>query len=510
MLAIEEIPEAVASMRNVFKTEKTCSASWRKGQLKALLRLLREGKDELCEAMKKDLHKSMFEGYMTEINMVENECYNALYHLDDWMAPQSKSTNLYNVPSTASSVYNDPMGVVLIMGAWNYNVVLTLEPLVGALAGGNCVLLKPGNYSTNSSEVMARLVAKYLDNDCVKVITGNRVVNAACLKEKWDLIFFTGSPFVGKLVARAAAEHLTPIVLELGGKSPCVVDKTCDLAVSVKRMVFGAMLNCGQTCVRPDYFLVDEEIGDQFVRQVQATLREFYGSDAQKTEWFGRVVNDSSFRRLVGLMESSKEYIVAGGKTEESERYIEPTVFDFGSDFEAFSSSAIMGEEVFGPLFPVVRYSNLDQAIDFIRAGEKPLALYCFTSDSSVRGAILNRTYSGGAVINDCCVHLSNGDLPFGGVGNSGMGNYHGKYSYDTFTHQKAVMQRNFLFPQMENALRYPPYGEWNQKALQTLQMPIWALIWDRLMHQLTPKNGIILALILYIFRLRSTKAAKL
>uniref|UniRef100_A0A6S8A181 Aldehyde dehydrogenase n=1 Tax=Aplanochytrium stocchinoi TaxID=215587 RepID=A0A6S8A181_9STRA len=506
MIEPEQIPEACAELRAEFNTEKTVSLGWRKGQLKALLTLLKEGREELCRGMNADVNRSMFEGYMTEINMVENECYHALQHLESWMSPERKNTNLFNVPSPGSYIYNDPYGVVLIMGAWNYNVVLTLGPLVGAIAGGNCVMLKPGAYAAESGLAMGRLITKYMDTSCIKLVCGNRVVNAACLEQKWDLIFFTGSPSVGKLVAHAAADHLTPIVLELGGKSPCIVDKTADLTVSVKRILHGALLNSGQTCVRPDFFLVNEEIADAFLKELKTQIINFYGKDAQKSEWYGRIINDNSFKRVMNLVEGSRDKLYYGGNSDASDKYIEPTVFDFGHDFKAFGEAPVMLEEVFGPLLPVCRYSSIEECIEFIRAGEKPLALYCFTTDATIREEVLNRTYSGGAVINDCCVHLSNGDIPFGGVGNSGMGNYHGKFSYDTFTHQKGVMHRGFMFNQMEDALRYPPYEQWNQSALGILQMPIWSYLWDKAMSAVEVKNGALLAMALYIAKLKLQK----
>mmetsp|Transcript_286 Transcript_286/g.300 ORF Transcript_286/g.300 Transcript_286/m.300 type:complete len:510 (+) Transcript_286:126-1655(+) len=503
MIEPSQIPEAVAELRSEFNTEKTASLEWRKGQLKALLKLLKEGREELCKGMKADLNRSMFEGYMTEINMVENECYQALHNVESWMKPERRATNLFNVPSNGSYIYNDPYGVVLVMGAWNYNVVLTLGPLVGAIAGGNCVMLKPGAYSAESGLAMGRLISKYMDTSCIKLVCGNRTVNSALLEQKWDLIFFTGSPFVGKLVAKAAADHLTPIVLELGGKSPCIIDKTASLETSVKRLLHGALLNAGQTCVRPDFFLVHEEIADSFFIELKQQILNFYGTDAQTSDWFGRIINDNSFTRIMKLVDASRDKIIYGGNSDASDKYIEPTVFDFGSDFKAFGEAAVMQEEVFGPLFPCCRWSNIEECIDFIRAGEKPLALYCFTSDTTLREEVLNRTYSGGAVVNDCCVHLSNGDIPFGGVGNSGMGAYHGKFSYDTFTHQKAVMQRGFVLNQMEDALRFPPYSEFSQTALGILQMPIWSHLWEKAMHAMELRNAALVFMALYIAKLK-------
>lgn len=413
----KQIPSAVEELRNEFSTGKTLSENWRRSQLEALLKLIREGREELCIAMKDDLNKSHFEGYMTEINMVEMECSHALEHLSEWMKPEWKASNLFNTPTYYSQVAHDPLGVVLVMGAWNYNVVLTLTPLVGAIAGGNCVMLKPGSYSVQSGKAMAKLVTKYLDNKCIKIVEGDREVNSALLSQKWDLIFCTGSSLMGRLVAKAAAEHLTPIVLELGGKSPCIIEESCDLGTAARRILHGGLLNAGQTCVRPDHFFVQESIAEPFLKTLKSSLIDFYGEDPKQSEWFGRIINDKSFKRVSNLVESSRKYIVQGGELDASTKYIAPTIFNFGKDWEAFENSAIMQEEVFGPLIPIVYYKDLKDVIHFINKRDKPLALYAFTSNSDVITQLQEKTSSGGFVVNDACVHLSNNDIPFGGVG---------------------------------------------------------------------------------------------
>jgi acyl-CoA reductase-like NAD-dependent aldehyde dehydrogenase len=414
-----EIQDAVRDLRVEFATGKTLSESWRRSQLEALLKMLQEGRGELCEAMKRDLNKSHFEGYMTELNMVEMECSHALAHLSDWMKPEWKTSNLFNIPTLYSQVKHDPLGVVLVMGAWNYNIVLTLTPLIGAIAGGNCVMLKPGSYAVYSGQAMAKLVTRYMDTKCIKIVEGDREVNGALLREKWDLIFCTGSSLMGRLVAKAAAEHLTPIVLELGGKSPCVVEESCDLGTAARRILHGALLNAGQTCVRPDHFFVQESIAKSFIETLKSTLVDFYGTNPKESEWYGRIINDKSFKRVSALVESSRQYIVHGGEVDAKTKFVAPTVFDFGADWNAFEKSAMMQEEVFGPLIPVVYYKDLKDVVKFINSREKPLAMYAFTGSSSVIQQLQDQTTSGGFMVNDACAHISNNDLPFGGVGMS-------------------------------------------------------------------------------------------
>jgi acyl-CoA reductase-like NAD-dependent aldehyde dehydrogenase len=489
-----DLSSTVAELRRTFESEKTLDLEWRRAQLRAFQRMITEGRGELCAAMRADLNKSEFEGYMTEINMAEMECAHALAHLDEWCAPENKSTNLFNVPSMSSEVRPQPFGVVLIMGAWNYNVVLSLCPLVPALAGGNCVLLKPGSYSKHSSDAMARLVAKYLDPNAVRVVCGDRDVNAACLAQRFDLIFVTGSTLIGKLVLEAAAKYLTPVVLELGGKSPCIVDRSCDVGVTANRIVHGAMLNAGQTCVRPDYVLVHAAVADEVIGAIRQRLVQFYGQDASQSDFYGRMINDKAAARVAQLVAAEKKRIVFGGEVDLAAKYVQPTMFDFGEDLGAFGDSAIMQEEVFGPLIPIVRYRSLQDVIRFIRQREKPLALYVFTSDSAMREEVLLRTFSGGAVVNDACVHLSNPDLPFGGVGNSGMGSYHGLYGFRCFTHQRAVLIRHPWIGDMP--VRYPPYAPWKQTALGWLQMPVWSLWWGKVVRALDVKSALIVVLL--------------
>ena len=367
-------------------------------------------------------------------------------------------------------IHKDPYGVVLVFGAWNYNLLLSLQPIVGAIAAGNCVVVKPGSFAINSSNIIVRLVNKYMDNRCIFALEGDRHTTAALLKERFDKIFFTGSQHVGRIVAAEAAKFITPVVLELGGKSPCIVDETVDIKIAARRCAWGAFLNGGQTCVRPDYLMVHESIAEAFIEEFKQTVKIFFGEDPKQSDYFGRLINSNAFERLKDCIEADSKYMIHGGTSDAKERYIEPTLFDFGRDLEAFASSQIMSEEIFGPLTPIFRYNNLqEQVIPFIRAREKPLSLYIFSNDSATSDYVINVTSSGGAVVNDTIVHLANPNLPFGGVGSSGMGSYHGKHSFDCFSYQKAVVKRRLV---MDNGLRYPPYSSSDMKVVNMAMNP--------------------------------------
>lgn len=476
---LSEVPGIIAGLRTAFGSDRTLSREWRIQQLKAVIRMINECKKDLCEAMLKDLHKSAFEGYVTELELVLSEAQVAIAHLDEWMTPKKTSNSALNIPCW-STTQHDPLGLVFVMGAWNYPVQLALAPLVGAIAGGNCVVIKPGSYSVAVSNCLARIIPKYMDSKCIRVIEGNRHMTTALLKERFDKIFFTGSGFVGRIVALAAAEHLTPCVLELGGKSPFIIDRSANLVHASERLVWGSFLNGGQTCVRPDFVMVHKDVADAFFKHVQTTLIKFYGENPQHTEWFGRCINDSAFKRLIKLMNDNMDLVVVGGDRDASDKYIQPTVYDFGTDLKAFESNPLMQDELFGPLLPCVRYSETEEAVQFVRrlATGKPLALYAFSSDSKFIDTIKTRTTSGGLVINDCLMHLANHALPFGGVGSSGMGSYHGHYSFQCFTHEKAVLQKSsfldesFLFKPLL-AVRFPPYTPFKKFMVKTFSHPV-------------------------------------
>jgi aldehyde dehydrogenase (NAD+) len=350
--------------------------------------------------------------------------------------------------------------------------------LVGAIAGGNCVVIKPGSYAIASSHALARAITKHFDQDCIRAIEGNREITQALLDESFETTFFTGSAFVGKMVAEACARHLRPCVLELGGKSPTIVDKSANLHHAVQRLIWGTFVNGGQTCVRPDFCCVHEEVASEFFDLCRKYIKQFYGENPQQTEWFGRCINDGAFKRIKGLLDQSVDHLVCGGKTDASDKFIEPTVLDFGRDIQAFQRSPIMQDEIFGPLLPCVRFTDLESVIRLIRElpTGKPLALYCFASNSNVIEQIKTRTTSGGLVINDCLMHLANHELPFGGVGNSGMGSYHGIRSFNAFTHEKAVLEKvswideSFLMKPLLSA-RFPPYTPWKATLVKLFSL---------------------------------------
>jgi aldehyde dehydrogenase (NAD+) len=357
---------------------------------------------------------------------------------------------------------------------------LTLAPLVGAIAGGNCVVIKPGSYAVASSNAMARAIDKYFDRECIRVVEGNREMTSALLNETFEQTFFTGSAYVGRMVAQAAAKNLRPCVLELGGKSPTIVDKSANIEHAVARIVWGTFLNGGQTCVRPDFVMVHEDVATSFFAECKKVILKYYGADPQQSKWFGRCINADAFKRLRALLTDLGDKVICGGVSDESDKYISPTVIDFGRNMEEFRSSKIMQDEIFGPLLPCVQFRNLDTVIRTIRDLNtgKPLALYCFATDSDVINEVKTRTTSGGLVINDCLMHLANHELPFGGVGNSGIGAYHGERTFNAFTHEKAVLEKSAtldqsIFFKFLLSARFPPYT-----PLKATLVNIFSLHW--------------------------------
>jgi len=431
-----------------------------------------ECSDKMCEALHSDLHRSRDEGWLTEINPVQHHIQMCLDHLDEWMAPEPVMIDVVNIPGY-SYVEAEPLGVALVIGAWNYPIQLTLMPIVGAIAAGNtvCVKVPSSKYSSASSRALADCLHQYLDPEAVCVIEGDRSATQAVLAEKWDSIFFTGGCFVGRMVAEAAAKNLTPVVLELGGKSPCIVDRTADLAITCRRIVWGGFFNAGQTCVRPDYVLVEDAVADVFLAEMIKTVKKFYGDKPSESEFFGRLINTRAAERVQGLLKKGDGKVIVGGENNVAERYCAPTVVDFGSNVEEFEKSGLMNEELFAPILPVLRYKGgIDQVVEFINAREKPLVLYAFTDDATTQSRLKNETSSGATVFNDTLMHMASHKLPFGGVGNSGMGRYHGKYSFDTFSHQKPVLVKYFALDWLVQ--RYPPYSALDVKILRLVQYP--------------------------------------
>ncbi len=445
---MDSIAKAVEAHRAFFRTGKTKEIEFRLENLKKLMNALSKYEDRIYEAFWMDLRKSKMEVYGTEIGMVIKEIKLNLKKAKKWARPTRVMTDMLNFYST-SRIVHEPFGVVLIMSPWNYPLQLALSPLVGAIAAGNCAMVKPANYSANVSRVIKDIITEIYPPEYVSVFTGDRSVNQAVLDQRFDLIFFTGSPSLGKIVMEKASKNLTPVVLELGGKSPCIVEKDANLDVAAQRICFGKFLNSGQTCIAPDHLFIHEDVKHQFLEKLIGCIRHFFGRDPGKSPDFGRIITEQQWLRLEALMNSAGT-IIHGGQARREDRFIEPTIID-GITYD----DPIMQEEIFGPLLPVLEYTRLEDVISMINDHEKPLAMYFFSSSNEKRDLLLSSTSSGGGCINDTIMHVSNPNMPFGGVGNSGMGCYHGKYSFDTFSHHRSILQKTTRF---NPSIPYPPY----------------------------------------------------
>jgi aldehyde dehydrogenase (NAD+) len=443
---VERIPEIVASQRGYFATHKTKALDYRLDMLRRLRGAIVRYEQRLCDALYSDLHKSYEEAYLTEISIILGEIDNFLKNLPRWAAPSKKKTPFKLFPSK-SCVVTEPLGVALIIAPWNYPVQLLLNPLVGAIAAGCTAVLKPSPYVPNVSRVLSELIKESFTQEYVAIVEGNREVNAALLKERYDVIFFTGSPDLGRVVMRSAAENLTPVILELGGKSPVIVDRSADVSLAAKRVAWGKTLNAGQTCIAPDYLLIHRDAKEQFISEFAKAIDELHGKDIVRSDHYVRMVSDSAFRRVSGyLRDGTVRY---GGRVVAEERFIEPTLLDCVA-----VDSPVMREEIFGPVLPMVEIESVDQAIEFINHREKPLALYLFASERDAK-RVIAQTSSGGACVNDVIMHIANEYLPFGGVGNSGMGRYHGRDSLYAFSHRRSVLATS---TKIDLPFRYMPY----------------------------------------------------
>lgn len=449
------IPELVALQRQAFMLNHPYTVDER---LEAL-ELLREGilrrEQEICQALEQDLGKSPGEAYMTEIGMVLSELSYAIRHLRKWAAPRRVKTPLAQFPSR-SFILKEPYGVVLIMAPWNYPFQLTLAPFIGALAAGNHCILKPSNYSPATSGVIFDLIAECFPVERAAVILGGREENQALLEQRFDYIFFTGGVNVGKIVLEKAARYVTPVSLELGGKSPCIVDDSADIPVAARRIAFGKALNAGQTCVAPDYLLVQEKVKDRLLAEIQKCWQTFYGDALTSPQW-PRMINEKHYRRVMDLL--SREKIYCGGQGDGQR--IAPTLLE-----DVSWDAPIMQEEIFGPVLPVITFKRIEEVVPLINAREKPLALYLFSRRSAAQELILSKVSFGGGCVNDTIIHLASDQLPFGGVGGSGMGGYHGKYSFDTFTHEKSIVSKgNWL----DLPVRYAPFSQKKLRIIKKL-----------------------------------------
>lgn len=421
----------LANIKSFFSTNQTKSISFRLQQLRNLKEAILKFQPKLEQALWEDLHKSPEEAYLTEISIVLGEIDNHIRHLKKWSRPKKVLTPIHLLPSSSRIIY-EPLGIALIIAPWNYPFQLLFNPLVGAISAGCCAVLKPSPDSSKTATVMEEIITSTFPADYITLIQGRREVNTLLLQKQYDVIFFTGSPALGKIVMKAASEHLTPVVLELGGKSPCIVDHDANIQVAAKRIAWGKMINAGQTCIAPDYLLVHENVKDDLLNLIGKNIREMYGEDIKKSRFYPRIVSDRAIQRLLKLLE--KGTIYTGGDYDINEKYISPTIID-----NITPSDPVMQEEIFGPILPVMTFNNINEVIKYINVNEKPLAFYYFGTNSNGKDILL-KTTSGGGCINDTLMHIANHHLPFGGVGNSGMGKYHGLGSFLAFSNSRAIV----------------------------------------------------------------------
>jgi aldehyde dehydrogenase (NAD+) len=441
------IPRILEAQRTFFATRATRAVPFRLEALEKLERAVLAHERRLTDALYADFRKSPFEAYVTEISMVLAELRLHRKRLRAWARPVRVPGTLANFPS-ASAIQREPYGVALIIAPWNYPLQLLMNPLVGALSAGNCAVLKPAEFATHTSAAIAELIAETFPPEYVTAVPGGRAVGEALLEERFDTIFFTGSPALGRIVMEKAARHLTPVCLELGGKSPCIVDADANLPVAARRIAWGKFLNAGQTCVAPDYLLVHQDVKKPFLELLKKAITTMYGEAPRRSPDYPRIINDQHLAHLLRLLAGQK--VSFGGEVAEAERYVGPTLVEgMGLD------DPIMQEEIFGPLLPILTFATLEEAVSQVNARPKPLALYYFSESRDRQDLVLARTSSGGACINDTLIHLANPHLPFGGVGNSGQGAYHGWHSYDTFSHRRAVLRKPTW---LDLPLRYAPY----------------------------------------------------
>ena len=442
-----DIHNMLEDQKSYFMSGKTKGVSFRKERLRELTNLIKKSDKIIVDALYEDMKKPPVEAYASEIAVVVNEIRHVLRHIDSWSKNKRVHTPKHLFPSK-SFIMPEPYGISLIIAPWNYPFNLALIPLVSSIAAGNCSIIKPSEYSPHTSKLMDEIISGAFDPSFIKVVRGGVEEARALLEERLDYIFFTGSVATGRRVMEAAARHLTPLTLELGGKSPCIIDSDVNIEFAARRIAWAKFFNSGQTCIAPDYLFVDRAIKDEFMNCLKKHVHSFYGNDQSLNPDYARIINNAHFKRLKNLMDEGD--IILGGRTDEMDLYIEPTIID-----NVRPEYKIMQEEIFGPILPVMDYDNLDEAISFVNSRPKPLSLYIFSREPTVQDRIINETSSGGVCINDAMVHFASDVLPFGGVGESGMGVYHGKAGFDTFTHYKGVVKNNLAF---DLPFRYAPY----------------------------------------------------
>ncbi|WP_416306552.1 aldehyde dehydrogenase family protein [Neptunicella sp. SCSIO 80796] len=455
---IAAIALQVNSLKSFFNQGQTRALSWRRQQLLQLKKMTEDHEDDIAKALEQDLGKCRQEAWTAEIGYLLSEINHSLRHLNKWSKRRRVSTPMVAQPGS-SFLLPEPKGVALIIGAWNYPFQLLLAPLVAAIAAGNCAVLKPSELAVNVSALLAKLVPDYLDQHAFVLIEGGVEQTTEVLKQPFDHVFYTGGESVGKIVMRAAAEHLTPVTLELGGKSPCIVDQNTNLKVTARRIVWSKWMNAGQTCVAPDYVIVSKDFSQPLIDAIKQELTAFYGKDSATNGDYGRIINDRHHARLIGYLQGQN--IIHGGQADSDTRYLAPTLV-LNPDLH----SALMQEEIFGPILPIITLDKIEDSIALVNQRAKPLALYLYTNDKDLTERVLHQTSAGSVCINDGMIFMTNPKLPFGGVGNSGMGSYHGQFGFDTFSHLKAVMKRPFIF---DVNLRYPPFNRFKLSVLKKL-----------------------------------------
>jgi aldehyde dehydrogenase (NAD+) len=453
------IPATLQRLRATFATGKTHPIEWRLQQLRELARMMREHENDFAEALKADLGKCQFEAVLTEMSFVESEANYAIKHLRKWLKPKRVGTPLMALPGR-SYIQPEPKGVVLIIAPWNYPLSMVCAPLVGAIAAGNCAVMKPSEITAHTSAALARIVPRYLDPDAFAIVEGGVPETTELLEHPYDHILYTGNERVARIVMTAAAKHLSPVTLELGGKSPCIIDKSADLDVAASRIAWGKFINAGQTCVAPDHVLVHRSVAAQFADTLAAKIKQFYGDDPRQSPDFCRIASERHAARFAKLLEGQK--IHTGGQVDVAGRYVAPTIV-----LDPDPESELMREEIFGPVLPIISVDEMHHAIKFVADRPKPLALYVFSKSKALQDAVLSRLSAGSVCINDAVIFMVSPELPFGGIGASGMGRYTGWYGFETFSHMKPVMKRGFRF---DAPLRYPPYDDFKQKMMRLVR----------------------------------------
>ncbi len=454
-----DVDKIIEDHYKFFESKKSRNIDFRINQLRSLKSAIKKYEYKIYEALYKDLGKCEFESYTTEVGFVLSSISHTIKNLKKWAKKEKVKTPLYLFPAK-SFVISEPYGTVLIIGPYNYPFQLLIEPLVGALAAGNCVVLKPSENVPNLSRVITEMITETFPKEYIRSVEGGIETNTSLINGTFDYIFFTGSAQVGKIIMEAAARNLVPVTLELGGKSPVIVDESADIRVAAKRIIWGKTINVGQTCVAPDYVVVNNKVKDELIKELKLQIQSFYGKDAMESKDYGRIVNDRHFIRLKNILDKEADKIIYGGKVNREKRYIEPTLID------ASWEGAAMSEEIFGPILPIISFSNLDEVIGEIKRLSKPLALYLFTENYEVEEKVLEEISSGGACINDTITHLANPELPFGGVGNSGIGAYHGKESFKTFSHRRSVVRKT---TKINIPIVFPPFNKKNLDNVKKL-----------------------------------------